>query len=61
MVEFDSSEVGRIAQRLEDATPVPTRRVNLAADAVVEHEAQTMLADDLDLDDPVQMSSQVHA
>jgi hypothetical protein len=60
MVEFDSSEAHRILQRLEDATPVPVRRIDFPADAVVERDAQAMLADDLDLDDPMQMSRQVH-
>jgi len=57
VVELYSSEVRRVAQRLEDATPVPLRCVKLAAHAVVEHKAQTVLTDDVDIDDPMQMSA----
>lgn len=55
LIKLDASEVGRIASRLKDATPVPSRGVKLTADAVLEREPHTMLADNLDLDDPVQM------
>ena len=61
IVEFDSSEVRRVAQRLEYATPVPVRRVQLATHTVVERKAKAVLADDFDVDDTVQMSGQVHA
>jgi hypothetical protein len=59
LVTSNLSEVRGIAKRLEDAAPIPVRRVKLATDTVVERKPQTMLADNLDLDDPVQMRSQV--
>ncbi len=60
-VELNSTEVHRIAKRLKDATPIPVRGVKLTADAVIERKPQTMLADNLDVDHPVQMSREVHA
>lgn len=53
VVKLNLGEIPRTAKRLEDAAPVPVRRVKLAADAVVERQAEPMLADDVRFDDPV--------
>jgi hypothetical protein len=54
-IELDTGEVVRIVEGLEDAAPRPSRCVDLAAGTVVEGHAQPVLADDLDLGDPVQI------
>ena len=58
-IKLDTSEVGRIAQRLKHTAPVPRRCVDLAADTVIERKAKPMLADNVDLDNPMQMSRQL--
>ena len=60
-VKLHASEVRRIAERLEDAGPIPVGGVKLTSDTIVEGKAQTMRADNLDLDDSVQMRGQIHA
>ena len=60
-VKLDAGEVLRIAQWREDADPLPTGGVNLPTDAVIEREAKTMIADDLDFNDSMQVRRQIHA
>jgi hypothetical protein len=46
-VELNSSKVVRITERFEDTAPRPIRRIDLAADAVLEGDLETMRTDDL--------------
>jgi hypothetical protein len=45
---LDASEVGGIAERLQDAAPVALREVDVADRSVLEGEAQAVVSDDLD-------------